>query len=94
MEEGKLLGHIISKYGIRIDPACVQAIHQIDLPRNKKEIQSFNGKMNFLRRFVPNLAEHLKEMTNMLKKDSQVKWTEEAINLSTWSNWPFLQLQF
>eukprot|EP00253_Pinus_taeda_P034003 PITA_34003 len=79
MEEGKLLGHIISKDGIRIDPARVQAIQQIDLPRNKKEIQSFNGKMNFLRRFVPNLAEHLREMTNMLKKDSQVKWTEEAV---------------
>lgn len=26
-----------------------------------------------------NLAEHLREMTNMLKKDSQVKWTEEAV---------------
>ena len=79
MEEGKLLGHIISRDGIRIDPARVQAIQQIDLPRNKKEIQSFNGKMNFLCRFVPNLADHLREMTNMLKKDSQVLWMEEAI---------------
>eukprot|EP00253_Pinus_taeda_P017602 PITA_17602 len=42
IEEGKLLGHIISKDGIHIDPAHVQAIQQIDLPRNKKEIQSFN----------------------------------------------------
>jgi len=79
MEEGKLLGNIISKDGIHIDPARVQEIKQIDLPRNKKEIQLFNGKMNFLRRFVPNLAEHLREMTNMIKKDSQVKWTEEAV---------------
>jgi len=35
--------------------------------------------MNFLRCFVPNLAEHLREMTNMIKKDSQVKWMEEAV---------------
>ena len=35
--------------------------------------------MNFLRRFVPNLAEHLREITNMLKKYSVVKWTEEAV---------------
>ena len=61
MDEGKLLGHIISKYGIRVDPAHVEAIQQIEQPRNKKEIQSFNGKMNFLRRFVPNLVEHLKK---------------------------------
>ena len=35
--------------------------------------------MNFLRHFVPNLAEHLREITNMLKKDSRVKWTEDAV---------------
>ena len=79
MDEGNLLGHIISKDGIHIDPAWVEAIQQIDLPWNKKEIQSFNGKMNFLRRFVPNLAEHLREITNMLKKDSVVKWTKKAV---------------
>jgi len=79
MSEGKLLGHIISKDDIRVDPACVEAIQQIEQPRNKKEIQSFNGKLNFLRRFIPNLAEHLREITSMLKKDSQVKWTEEEM---------------
>eukprot|EP00253_Pinus_taeda_P002233 PITA_02233 len=79
MDEGKLLGHIISKDGIRIDLARLEVIQKIDLPRNKKEIQYFNGKMNVLRRFVPNLVEHLREITNMLKKDSQVKWMEEAV---------------
>eukprot|EP00253_Pinus_taeda_P033990 PITA_33990 len=71
MDEGKLLGHIISKDGICIEPARVEAIQQIEQPRNKKEIQSFNGKLNFLRLFIPNLAEHLREITSMLKKDSQ-----------------------
>ena len=28
---------------------------------------------------MPNLAEHLRDITNMLKKDSVVKWTEEAV---------------
>eukprot|EP00253_Pinus_taeda_P006472 PITA_06472 len=79
MDEGKLLGHIISKDGIRIDPARVEAIQQIEQLQNKKEIQSFNGKLNFLRHFIPNLAEHLGEITSMLKKESQVKWTEEAV---------------
>ena len=79
MDEGKLLSHIISKEGIRIDPDRVEAIQKIHFPRSKKEIQSFNGKMNFLRCFVPNLAEHLRKITNMLRKDSVVKWTNEAI---------------
>lgn len=32
MSEGKLLGHIISKDGIRIDPAWVEAIQQLEQP--------------------------------------------------------------
>lgn len=48
MEEDKILGHIISKDDIWIDPSWVEDIQQIDFPRSKKYIQSFNGKMNFL----------------------------------------------
>jgi hypothetical protein len=36
MHEGKLLGHIVSKDGVRIDPKRVEAIQTITLPRNKK----------------------------------------------------------
>eukprot|EP00253_Pinus_taeda_P016796 PITA_16796 len=78
LEEGKLLGHIISKDGIRIDPDRIQAILQVPHPRNIKEVQDFLGKINFLRRFIPNLAELIRLLNNMLKKDSKVKWTVEA----------------
>lgn len=69
LEEGKLTGHIISKEGIRIDPNIVEAILEIDPPINKKEVQSFIGRINFLRIFIPNLAEILRSITNMLNKD-------------------------
>jgi hypothetical protein len=36
MEEGKLLGHIISKEGIKIDPRRVEGILKIGTPRSKK----------------------------------------------------------
>ena len=36
MDEGKLLGHIISKEGIHIDPTRVEAIQNIDFPLSKK----------------------------------------------------------
>ena len=78
LEEGKLLGHIISKDGIKIDPDRIQAILQIPHPRNIKELQAFLGKINFLRRFISNLAELIRLLNNMLKKDSSIKWTVEA----------------
>ena len=52
LEEGKLLGHIISKYGIKIDLDRIQAILQIPHPRNLKELQALLGKINILRRFI------------------------------------------
>eukprot|EP00253_Pinus_taeda_P009637 PITA_09637 len=78
LEEGKLLGHIISKDGIRIDPERIQSILQIPYPRNIKELQAFLGKINFLRRFIPNLAKIIRLLSNMLKKDSKVKWSLET----------------
>ena len=38
VEEGKLLGHIVSEKGICIDLSKVEAIQTINLPRNKKEL--------------------------------------------------------
>jgi hypothetical protein len=78
LEEGKLLGHIISKDGIKIDPSRIEAIQKLEHPRNIKELQSFIGKINFLRRFIPNLAELLRNITNMLKKDTKIKWNTES----------------
>lgn len=38
LEEGKLLGHIISKDGIRIDPSIIEVIMKIIHPRNIREL--------------------------------------------------------
>ena len=37
MQEGKLLGHIISKDGIKFDLDRVKAILEVEIPRNKNE---------------------------------------------------------
>jgi hypothetical protein len=56
MLKRKLLGHIISKRGIKIDLKRVEAIQEIAIPRNKKSIQYFIGRIMFLRCFVPNFS--------------------------------------
>ena len=70
--------HIVSRDGIKIDPKRIEAIDTINILRNREEIQSFLGKLIFLRRFIPNFAEIVKLITYMLKKDNDVKWTNEA----------------
>jgi hypothetical protein len=73
MKEGKLLGHIVSGEGARIASSRIEAILTLALPRSKKEVQSFLGKVNFLRRFVSNFVELLKYITTMLRKDNEIK---------------------
>jgi hypothetical protein len=80
LRKGKLLGHIVSAEGVNIDPAWVEAIQRLSLPRSKKDIQSLLGKINFVRRFVPNFVELVKHITCMMKKGSEIKWTENARN--------------
>ena len=63
LEEGKLLGHIFSKDGVRIDPRRVEAVGQIAFPHSKKEVQSFISKVNFLRRFIINCVEKMRSIT-------------------------------
>jgi hypothetical protein len=56
----------------------VEAIKNIVIPRNMKEIQYFLGKINFMIIFVPNFVEMVWHITNMLRKNIEVKWTLEA----------------
>jgi hypothetical protein len=78
VDEGKLLGHIISNDGVKIDPKRVKAIEGIPLPQTKKALQSFLGQINFIRRFIPNLVELMKPILKLLKKDAKFEWTNEG----------------
>ena len=78
LEEGKLLGHIICQYGIKIDPSKVEAIQNIEMPRSKKEVQYCICRVNLLSRFILNFAEIMKHITSMIRKYNQIKWTMEA----------------
>lgn len=73
MSEGNLLGHIISKSGIKVDPNRVRTITQIPFPVNKKAMQSFLGKINFVPKFISDYARILKPIQEMVKKDAFYK---------------------
>ena len=57
VESGRLLGFVVSKSGIRVDPSKVEAIVKLPPPSTLRQLQSLQGKENFLRRFIPNYAE-------------------------------------
>ena len=78
--EGKLLGHVVSKKWISINPERIKAIEQILLPHNKKGMQSFMGTINFVQRFVRDFAQIVKPLQQMVKQSVQFKLTDVEKN--------------
>ena len=59
------LGHIILSEGIKIDHPKTK----MPLPKSVNNLQRFLGMINYLRKFIPNLAKYATPLHNLLKKD-------------------------
>lgn len=82
MPQGKFLGHVVSKDGIAIDSDRVTTIKDFPFLVNKKGVQSFLGKVNFVTKFILDFASLIRKITLMLKKDKIFKWTKETTKIS------------
>lgn len=49
---GNLLGFIVSCRGIDLDSLTIKAIQDLPPPRNKKDVMSFFGRLNYISRFI------------------------------------------
>ncbi|GKC74123.1 reverse transcriptase domain-containing protein [Tanacetum coccineum] len=79
--EGMFLGYMISPDGIKPCPDKTEAVLQLPSPRTIKEVQSLNGKLASLNRFLSKSAEKSLPLFKTLKKcikKSDFHWTPEA----------------
>ena len=75
-EELTFLGHKISKDGIGADPKKVEAILKMNDPTNKTELQRFLGMVNYIGKFVPNLADLTAPLRMLLEKDVEFEFVD------------------
>ncbi|XP_077217943.1 uncharacterized protein LOC143852446 [Tasmannia lanceolata] len=71
---GKLLGFLVSRRGIEVDPAKVKAIQEMQPPKIEKEIRGFFGKVQYLSRFITQLTSTCEPIFKLLKKNSPKQW--------------------
>jgi hypothetical protein len=64
---GKFLGFIIHEHGIEIDPDRIKFIQNVGPPTCKLEMQKFLDKVNYLRKFISNLAKKINAFTLILR---------------------------
>lgn len=74
-QQVRYLGHIFSYNEIKPDPDRLIAIEQMGRPKNKKDLQTFLGVINYLRPFISNLSERTAPLRELLKKNSIFLWT-------------------
>ena len=73
---GKFLGFMVSQRGIEANPDKIRAIMEMTPPRNVKEVQSLNGKVVALNRFVSRATDKCLLFFRSLKKSFE--WTAEC----------------
>ncbi|XP_076934632.1 putative mitochondrial protein AtMg00860 [Bidens hawaiensis] len=81
MEKGKFLGVIVTNGGFKANPEKLEAVRKMPSPKSIKQVQTLNGRLVALNRFLSSHAEKsfpfVSTLRNCLKK-SQFRWTEEA----------------
>ncbi|GJP81572.1 hypothetical protein CLOP_g11720 [Closterium sp. NIES-67] len=76
-QELEFLGHVISIDGVKIDPKKIATIQDWKSLANLHELQSFLGFVNYVRRFIPNMAGVTSPLMDLLKKGKFHKWGGE-----------------
>lgn len=69
------MGHILTDNGFRPTNDKIEAIKAFRKPISQEEVRSFIGLVNFVGRFVPNLATKTDLLRQFLKKDIKFVWT-------------------
>jgi hypothetical protein len=76
---GRFLGFIVHEHGIEIDPKKIDSTKRVEAPKCKRNVQKLLGKVNYLRRFIANLAKKVDSFLPLvrLKHENEFTWGEE-----------------
>jgi hypothetical protein len=78
MEEGVVLGHLISTSGIRVDPSKVEVILHFPTPKTPTQVRSFIGYAGYYRRFIEFFSKITCPLFQLITKDTEFMWTDEC----------------
>ena len=73
---GKFLGFMVSQRGIEVNPDKIRVIVELAPPKTVKEVQSLNGKIVALNRFISRAVDKCLPFFRILKKSFE--WTDEC----------------
>jgi len=69
------MGHVISSDGLKPDPDKITAIENMPKPKSKQELISLLGFINYLAKFLPQLAQVSQPLRDLTTKNAQFVWS-------------------
>ncbi|CAB3981992.1 retrotransposon-like family member retr-1 [Paramuricea clavata] len=69
------VGHKLTENGVKPDEVKVKAINEMEAPTDKKGVEKLLGTVNYLGKFIPNLATIAKPIRSLLKKEIEFQWS-------------------
>ena len=78
VNQGIVLGHIISERGIEVDKAKVELISKLPSPTNVKTVRQFLKHAGFYCRFIRDFSKIAKPLYMLLEKDVTFEWEAEC----------------
>ncbi|XP_078148472.1 uncharacterized protein LOC144543896 [Carex rostrata] len=81
VQEGVVLGHVISAKGLEVDRAKIEVIEKLPPPTNVKGVRSILGHAGFYRRFIKDFSKIAKPLTNLLLKDAPFDFTQDCLDV-------------
>jgi hypothetical protein len=79
VQEGIVLGHIVSKRGIEVDRAKVELIENLSPLTSVKQIRSFLGHAGFYRRFIKDFSKISRPLCSLLARDIPFNFDEACL---------------
>ena len=76
LTEVKFLGHVVSAFGVSVDPEKVKAVMSWERPKSVFEIRSFLGLVGYYRRFIEDFSQLAAPMTKLIRKEVKFEWND------------------
>ena len=76
-KEVRYVGHIFGSDGLKPNPDRVQAIIDMPVPQDRKSLQRFLGMVNYLNKFIPNLADISRPLRELMEYSVAWHWMEK-----------------
>ena len=76
-EKINLHGHVFTKQGIQPDPSKLEAISKMPAPTDVHGVRRFCGMVQYLAKFLPELAESADPLRELTHNDSKWSWTND-----------------